>query len=217
LKWTAALIAVLAGCGTNRPEIPPELLGSSGDSSLVAGCENPSYPGGPFGTDPGATVVNTCFRGWATPGNGEHTDAALVDLGLGAFYDPTHKQYELLLVNTAALWCAACKAEHQTLGQHYAELAPHGLALVSALFQNNAAEPAGVDNLKQWVETFDVKFPMLLDPDYQLGAYASAETAPLNLLIDARTMRIMQKWVGDQSSVIWPSIEDELTKREAGE
>ncbi|HTQ06878.1 MAG TPA: hypothetical protein VMI54_23635 [Polyangiaceae bacterium] len=212
-----AVAALLAGCGTNRPEIPAELLGSNGDSSLAAGCDNPSYPGAPFGTDPGSTVVNTCFRGWAAPGSMDDTDATLEDIGFGAFYDPTHKHYELLLVNSAALWCAACKAEHATLGQHYADLAPRGLALVSALFQNNAGAPADTDDLKLWVDTFDVKFPMVLDPDYQLGAYASAETAPLNLLVDARTMQIMDKWVGDQSSVIWPTIEDELTKREAGE
>ncbi len=209
--------AVLAGCGTNRPEIPAELLGNSGDGSLAGGCDNPSYPGGPFGTDPGATVVNTCFRGWANPGDGDHTDAALVDVGFGAFYDPTHKKYELLLVNTAALWCAACKAEHQTLGERYTELAPHGLALLGALFQDNAFEPADTQDLAQWVATFDVKFPMVLDPDYQLGAYASADASPLNLLLDARTMRIMERWVGDQSSVMWPLIRDELAKREAGE
>lgn len=216
LASLAALVGVLAGCGTNRPEIPAALLGD-GETSLAAGCDNPSYPGAPFGTEPGSVVANTCFRGWAAPADVEHTDATLEDIGFGAFYDPTHKRYELLLVNSAALWCAACKAEHQTLGQHYAELAPHGLALVSALFQNNAGDPADTSDLEQWVETFDVKFPMVLDPDYQLGAYASADTAPLNLLVDARTMQIMQKWVGDQSDVIWPLIQDELAKREAAE
>jgi hypothetical protein len=35
-------------------------------------------------------------------------------------------------------------------------------------------------DLKLWVETFKVDFPMVLDPDYQLGNYATAETAPLN-------------------------------------
>jgi hypothetical protein len=54
---------------------------------------------------------------------------------------------------------------------------------------------------------------MVLDPDYQLGAYASPETAPLNLIIDARTMRIEKKFIGDQSAVIWPYIENELSRR----
>jgi hypothetical protein len=121
-------------------------------------------------------------------------------------------------VNTAAIWCAACKNEHKTLGQHYAELAPRGLALVSALFQDDAGGPATVDDLRLWVETFGVKFPMVLDaPDYQLGSYGSADQAPLNLLVDTRSMTILQKIVGDQSDVIWPLIEDELARREASE
>ena len=212
------LALLLAGCGTNRPEIPPELLQNPGDGSLAPGCVTAGYPSGPYGTDPGSVVENMCFSGWTTPGTSPHSEAALENLSLGAFHDETGKNYELLLVNTAALWCAACKNEHKTLGEHYAELAPRGLGLVSALFQDNAGGPATVDDLKLWVETFDVQFPMLLDsPDYQLGIYASADTAPLNLLIDARTMTIIQKFVGDQSSVIWPLIENELDQRGASE
>jgi hypothetical protein len=208
-----ALATCIGGCGTNRPEIPPELLQYPG--STTSACDSPGYPGGPYGTETGTTAANTCFQGWSAPGSSPHTAAALQDISLGAFHDPEGKKYELLLVNTAALWCAACKNEHKTLGQHYAELAPKGLALVSALFQNDAGEPASVDDLKLWVETFGVEFPMVLDPDYQLGIYASAQTAPLNLLIDARSMQIMDKFVGDQSSVIWPLIENELDQRGA--
>lgn len=207
----------LVGCGTNKPRIPPELLANPGDSGLAAGCDTPGYPDGPYGSDAGGVAANTCFRGFTTPGSSPHTEAALTELSLGAFYDPTGKEYELLLVNSAAVWCAVCKSEHRTLGQHYAELAPHGLGLVSALFQNNAGEPADFDDLKQWVETFDVKFPMVLDPDYQLGTYARATTAPLNLVIDARTMQIVAKFVGDQGGVLWPLVEDELARREASE
>jgi hypothetical protein len=213
-RGLGVLALLLASCGTNRPEIPPELLQNPGNGSA---CMTAGYPSGPYGTDPGSVVANTCFRGWSTPDSSPHTEAALQDLSLGSFHDDTGKNYELLLVNTAALWCAACKNEHKTLGQHYAEFAPRGLGLVSALFQDNAGEPATVDDLKLWVETFDVKFPMVLDPDYQLGLYGSAEQAPLNLLIDARTMTILQRFVGDQSATIWPLIENELDQRGATE
>jgi hypothetical protein len=213
-----ALAALLSGCGTNRPEIPPELLQNPGYGGLAPGCAAAGYPSGPYGTDPGSVVANMCFRGWATPDSSPHTEAALENLSLGAFYDPTGKNYELLLINTAAIWCSACKNEHKTLGQHYAELAPRGLALVSALFQDDAGAPATVDDLKLWVETFHVEFPMVLDaPDFQLGIYGSADQSPLNLLVDARSMKILQKVVGDQSSVIWPLIEDELDRRGASE
>ena len=210
-----AFALALAGCGTNRPEIPPELLATGAPTAVAPGCATPGYPAAPYGSDPGAVVTNSCFRGWLSPNSTAHTEAALEDLSLGAFYDPLGARYELLLVNTAALWCAVCKTEHQTLPARYADLAPHGLAIVSALFQNNAGDPAGVKDLKQWVETFKTSFPMVLDPDYQLGTYASAETAPLNLVIDARTMQIVEKFVGNQGSVLWPLIEDELARREA--
>jgi hypothetical protein len=56
---------------------------------------------------------------------------------------------------------------------------------------------------------------MALDPDYQLGIYAPAGSAPLNLLLDARTLEILEKFTGDQATVLWPLVEAELTQREA--
>jgi hypothetical protein len=87
--------------------------------------------------------------------------------------------------------------------------------ILSALFQDREGQPANVSDLALWVETFRTPFPMALDPDYQLGAYAPAASAPLNLLLDARTMRIIEKFTGDQSTVLWRLVEDELSRREA--
>lgn len=210
-----ALLALLAGaCGTNRPEIPPELLR---DQPAASGCETADYPPGPYGDDAGTLAADRCFQGWRAPQKTAHTATALEDVSLGNFYDPDGSRYEILLLNTAAVWCAVCKTEHQTLPEHYAEYAPRGLAVLSALFQNNAGKPAELSDLKTWVEAYDVPFPMVLDPDYQLQDYASAETAPLNLVIDARTMRIMAKFIGNQSRDLWQLIDDELTRREASE
>jgi hypothetical protein len=119
------------------------------------------------------------------------------------------------VLNTAALWCSVCQVEHRELPRRFQEREPRGLVIMSALFQDERADPADVSDLKAWVETFDVNFPMVLDPAYQLGAYASAETAPLNLVIDARTMRILRKYVGDQSSLLWAFVDEELARREA--
>jgi hypothetical protein len=212
----AVLLATLAlgACGTNRPEIPKELLENPGASSS---CDRPDYPSGPYGDDAGSLVADRCFRGWRTPASARHTEATLENVSLGSFYDPEGERYEILLVNTAAVWCSVCKTEHQTLPDHYAELAPRGLAIVSALFQNNTGGPATLSDLVTWVEAFDVPFPMVLDPDYQLGDYASAETAPLNLVVDARTMRILDKFIGNQGEDLWRTIEAELARREASQ
>jgi hypothetical protein len=212
---TVALLGLALGaCGTNRPEIPEELLRDPAGSN---GCSAPDYPAGPYGDDPDTTASNLCFQGFRAPLDAPHTASALEDLSLGNFYDPEGKTYEVLLVNTAAVWCSVCKTEHRSLPEHYRELAPHGLAIVSALFQNSKGAPAEFSDLKTWVEAFDVPFPMVLDPDYQLGSYASAETAPLNLVIDARTMQIMHKFIGNQSEDMWRLIADELASREGSE
>ncbi len=204
-----ALLVLFCGCGTNRPEIPPELIG--GGSS----CNAPDYPDGPYGTEEGDTAANVCFRGWKHPDTASHTSASLQTVALSSYLDETGERYELVLLNTAALWCSACQIEHRALPGRYATYGPRGLAIIGALFQDEKAEPADVTDLKNWVEAFDVTYTMALDPEYQLGAYASAETAPLNIVIDARTMTILKKYVGDQSALLWPFIDDELGRREA--
>jgi hypothetical protein len=201
------LLAV--GCGSNRPEIPPELLAGGSD------CGTGAYPSGPYGVEPDTTADNACFRGWLRPNATPHTAGTLEDISLGSFYDPEGGDHELIVVNTAALWCSVCQVEHRDLPRRHEALAPAGLVILGALFQDERAEPADLSDLTAWVETFDVPFPMVLDPAYQMGAYASAETAPLNLVIDARTMRILRKYVGDQSSLLWPFVEEELGRREA--
>jgi hypothetical protein len=204
-----ALFLLAAGCGSNRPEIPPELLG--GDS----GCGTGAYPEGPYGVDQDTTASDACFRGWRRPNETAHTSSTLEDVSFGSFYDPDGDRYELVVVNTAALWCSVCQVEHRDLPVRFEEYSSRGLVILSALFQDERADPADLSDLTAWVETFDVPFPMVLDPAYQLGAYASAETAPLNLVLDARTMRILRKYVGDQSSLLWPFVDGELARREA--
>jgi hypothetical protein len=200
---TAALLVTLGfcGCGSNKPELPPDL-------SAPASCVAPSYPAGPYGSEPGALLKNACFRGFSAPDRGPLREEALEPLALSDFYDPKGEgTVRVLLLNTAALWCAACQIEHRTLPERYRELSPRGLALVTAVFQDERYEPAEFSDLTAWVDTFQTNFPIVLDPGYSFGLYASAETAPLNLVVDPKTMTILEKFVGDQPAVMWPYIE----------
>jgi hypothetical protein len=198
----------LGGCGSNRPSAPADWV--PGESCLAL-----AYPEGPYGTEPGSVIANACFRGWRSPSSVAHEEATLEPIALSDFYDPDGSHgVRLLLINTAAIWCSACRIEHETLPEHDRELRQRGLAVLSALFQDQARNPATVEDLAAWVEAFGTTFPMVIDPDYQLGLYASAETAPLNLIVDPRTMRIVWKFIGDQSAVIWPFVEAELADPE---
>jgi hypothetical protein len=213
------LLALAAGCGTNRPDIPDDYkTGGSGGAS--------GYPAGPYAQDivgdTGLPVADVHFaKGWLNPKADGYDPAKLVPISLSDFYDPDgSKGNELLLLNTAAVWCSACKNEHKgnsstpSLSDHVAALGPRGLVVVSSLFQDASSDPATEQDLATWASTFETDFPFVLDPEYQLGGrYVDSATAPLNLVVDARTMKLLHGWTGDQSAVIWPFVEAELQKR----
>jgi hypothetical protein len=198
----------LAGCGSNAPEIPDELLETSG------GCGAPSYPNGPYGAEAGDVVENVCFSGFRNPSFIEPAPERLETLAFSESYDPQGtKGVALLLVNTAAVWCGPCQVEHEELDERATTYGPRGLAIFSTLFQDARQRPATVDDLVAWVQTFGTNFPMALDPEYRLDRYAPALSAPLNLVVDPRSMTILRKFIGDQPAVMWPYIEAELERR----
>jgi hypothetical protein len=207
----ALLVAASAlACGSNAPELPEELLAD------VPSCAAPDYPKEGLGTEPGDVTRNACFIGYRAPDrvapSAEHRET----IALSDYYDPAGtKGVSLLLLNTAAIWCSACVAEHGSLPEHAAELGPRGLVILSTLFQNGKREPADMGDLERWIQNFQPNFPMVADPDLELGAYASPDSAPLNMLVDPRSMKILRKYVGDQAAVMWPYIESELAARSA--
>ena len=205
-RWLAALgsSACLFACGSNTPTIPAELLAQSG-------CASATYPDGPYGTEEGDTMANLCFKGFRDPSKGSHGESALQNVAFSDYYDPTgSKGIELLLIDTSAVWCSACRTEHEGLPAKNIQYAPRGLRIISTLFQDAKRNPASAQDLATWVETFKSNYAMLLDPDYQLGAYARADSAPLNLVVNARTMKIEKKLLGDQESILWPYIDESL-------
>ena len=135
------LAAAVAGCGTNRPEIPEELLRDPNVAAPVG------YPEGPYGTDKGEVVANAEFQGWLTPLASEHTAATLESISLADYYDPNGTRYELVLVNSAALWCSVCQSEHRALPARFEQYEGRGLMLLSALFQDERAQPADLADL----------------------------------------------------------------------
>lgn len=211
--WRALPAALLAlggaACGTNAPEVPPALL--SGESS---DCGAPDYPRDGIGTEAGDVAQNACFLGYRAPDRLALTEANREVVAFSDYYDPTgSKGVSLLLVNTSAIWCSACVNEHRTLPDYQRELGSQGLVILSTLFQDAERNGASLSDVERWISNFDTNFPMVADPDVSLAKYASPELAPLNMLIDPRSMKILQKYVGDQGAVMWPFIEAELAER----
>jgi hypothetical protein len=204
--WFTAVALMLSACGSNTPKIPPELLQSGG-------CNAPDYPQGPFGTEEGDILANACFQGFRDPSQVSHSESSLQTIAFADYYDPTgSKGYRSILINTAAVWCSACRSEHEDLSEKNSEYGPRGLRIVSTLFQDAHYQPATFRDLSNWVDQFSSNYAMVLDPDYQLGAFARADSAPLNVVVDARTMKIEKLLLGDQAGVLWPFIDASLAQ-----
>ena len=210
--WVAAAMlatAALSSCGTNVPTIPEEYL-----TGGCTDCSDDGYPSGPYGTEKGDVIRNIRFpQGWMDPVGESFDEESLRPISLGDFYSPIAggtTDFKIMLLNSSALWCQACKVEHRTLSEEFESRRADGFVVVSALFQNAAGDPAVVSDLIAWTSTFESTFPMVLDPESQFG---SADTAPLNFVIDARTMTVLKVFVGDQAAAMWGFIDQELEAR----
>jgi hypothetical protein len=204
------LALALAGCGSGGSEVPPELLDAIRDSERAAGT----------GTAVGDVVEDLCFDGWVDPAGAGFDVEAMTELCLYDFRDPDGEGVELLLVNASAVWCTSCKLEYggssnrPSLLDRHASLGPRGLKIFGTLFESGNDEPATREDAATWARLYDVSFPFAVDPTFQIGNFTTPGQAPFNMLVDARTMKILLQLEGDQPAVLFTTIEDVLQDRE---
>ncbi len=205
-----------------------ELAGSPAASSAGTAAGSPAvdltkpasiyvaYPAGPYGTGRGATIQNLTFLGWRHPDAAAYDTKQFETVRLSDFYDPDgHSSVKLLAINASAVWCGVCRAEYQDMNANgtYATYKAKGVEFLGTLFEDNAYYPAQPLDLSRWgsVSNHDVKFPLVLDPSFKMGAYFDSDATPLNMLINVRTMTIVSVTMG-YSSTYWDSVQTQLNK-----
>jgi hypothetical protein len=196
--------------------------GGSGGAGATQAGTTPSwtaYPSGPYGTNRGATIQNLSFMGWKHPDQAGYDPAKVELVRLSDFYDPDgHTGVKLLAINASAVWCGVCRREYQDMKSNdvYATLRPQGLEILGTLFEDVNSLPAQPKDLMNWAGSSAhlVKFPFALDPGFKLGAYFDSDATPLNMLIDVRTMTIVQITMGisDPTSKYWTQVQGMLEK-----
>jgi hypothetical protein len=218
---TAACVIALGsaiGCGSNAPDLPPELI-----DAIKSGRDTDAgaYPPGPYGSREGEIAQNLCFEGWRNPVAAGFDPAALETLCFSDFYDPTGAEVEIVLVNTGAVWCTACKTEwggsatRPSLSEHQARLDSQGFRVFGIFFQDAAGDPADVEVIRSWAQAFSIGVPFAMDPDFLMDTFADALVQPFNMLLDARTMTILLAVPGDNPEVLFARVEQELADRAA--
>lgn len=176
------------------------------------------YPAGPYGTGIGATLENYAFLGWRDPLGAGYDLSRLEPVYLADFYNPDQRSdTRYLWINASAVWCSVCRAEMADIKNNgvNAAFAPKGVQLIGTLFEDNNSGPATPLDLKRWGETpaHSIDFPLLLDPGFKLGAFFTSDATPLNLLVDARTMRVVDATMG-YSADYWQRLDRLLAKNQ---
>lgn len=192
----------------------PENASTTGTSGEL------SYPLGPYGVTRGQVIQDFAFTGFANPVADSGT---LVPLRLGDFFNPTGdgvfpegspygaglpKPLAVGIV-VGAVWCSPCKEEARAmLPEQYERLKPQGGELFFVLSESSKpGVPASQGDLVNWTKTFDTNFPSVLDADHVLSAVVKADSYPGNIIIDTRTMAIVDVVTGSPPASYWDTFE----------
>lgn len=233
----AAPAALLAACSSEslNPEADAGSAGSAStagaDSSATAGSgasqagaagvsgpnyQKQDYPAGPYGIGLHSTLENFAFLGWRDPVASNYDENNLEEVRLGEFYDPDgSKNIRLIWINASAVWCTVCRREMTDIRDQGVNAAfkPRGVQMIVTLFEDNKSGPARPLDLHNWGNQtqYAIDFPLLLDPGFKLGAFFTSDATPLNMLVDARTMKVIDATMG-YSLDYWQKVDKLLVK-----
>jgi hypothetical protein len=210
-------ITSLGGCGTNNAgDIPPDLLATLRKLNEPRdGGGGATYPGPPYGTKVGATVEDLCFDGWVNPAASDYDPAKTTKICLSDFHADADAR--LLLIESCAIWCVACKFEYggsgdrPSLTEQLVQRKDKGFRVFGTIFQNGQSGAATAQDASVWSSTYSLSFPFAVDHDHFIGRFTSPKIAPFNMLIDTRAMKIVLALDGDEPAVLFGKVDSFLS------
>jgi peroxiredoxin len=97
---------------------------------------------------------------------------------------------QVVLVNLWATWCPPCRDEMPSMERLYRRLKDRGFMLLAV-----SEDEAGLSVVKPFVEQLAITFPVLLDPQGEVGRKYAVWGYPESFLLD-RDGRIVERVVG---------------------
>jgi cytochrome c biogenesis protein CcmG, thiol:disulfide interchange protein DsbE len=138
----------------------------------------------------------------------DHSTPVMVGSRMPAYAAPTLKgdtvhlrrlKGNVVLVNVWASWCVPCREEMPSLERLYQALHPQGLDVVAVAVDDAPLEGGVSANVVDFVEHYDLTFPVLVDPTGGAEQTFSVVGLPTTLLVD-RSGHIVDKLMGGR---IW--------------
>ncbi len=224
----------MLGCGGSDSQVTGGPFHSGGDpASGMNAPEQPAdtlpYPAGPYGVDIGSTVQNVTFYGWNAPGAAGYDPAAVEQVTLARWFNPdaspgvpgtktmtasdgSEVPVKIILINIGGLWCPPCRQENadiRDLGL-YDEYSKKGVQILGVLIEDINGDPAKPKDIKTWGNMFDILFPLVADPGHKLGPFFTGDAIPMNIIVRASDMKVVNKILGLDTAGMFASIDDEL-------
>lgn len=193
-----ALAAFAASCGGTDTVPYAGTQGLESPNGVKA-----AYPAGPYGTKVGDVVADATFFGYPSVDQKVLTPIALHD-----FYDPDgSKGNKLIFFSAGAVWCPPCNAETEGLAQGeggsppsvYEDEKGKGVVFFQDLYEGanqKTGAPATESDLAEWVDSYQIPFWVVIDPKKKMEPYFDVATIPFSMVIDARTMKILETTTG---------------------
>lgn len=218
LPLSLFLLACTSGSGD--PAIPLPGSGNTGGDA--------EYPDPPYSvTTVGGIIDPLELLGYPRPAEGLGNP---VNFKLSEFYNPNgdgtyaagspfgegELKPTVLVISIAGVWCAPCKYEADVvLPEKYAAHHERGMEILGVLAdgqtpQAAGGEPATIEELNTWIQTFDSPYPSALEVPPRPLAAPFGTTLPGNLVIDTTTMTIVQWIKGQPELEFWSSAEELL-------
>lgn len=225
------LASAVAGCSDDRLE------SSSPTGEANQPASGPTdYPAGPYGTSKGSVVARYQFKGFQSP----HVESGSMQaIQLADFYnphaddpgyapaDPTQDDRlfpegslygsrapkpKALSISVSSVWCGACQKEAKLVlpGKHLLYKPLGGEFLVQLNDGPAPGHAASQQDLLGWTTKFQVNFPATIDPSRQLDALFVMAAYPTNIILDTRTMRIVEVVPGVPNEAYWNLFRDTL-------
>jgi hypothetical protein len=181
------------------------------------------YPTGPFGIGKGSIISNYKFVGYV---NSVVNNGTLAEIQMAEFYNPTgdgvfeegsvfpvgSAKPKALLIVVASVWCGPCNYEAASvLPGLRLQYKPQGGEFLAQLADGPTPGKAATQkSLYNWATKYDVDYPLTIDPTYKLGALFEADAFPANMIIDPRTMKIIEVIAGsaEEGSSFWKTYEN---------
>jgi hypothetical protein len=206
LVGLVALSAIVAACSSKSSTKQDPGL-TPGGNDVQAPDSNPDgvpYPadhigfkarGNAVATAPkGDRIQNFKFLGYP---DGDKTKG-LQPFALADFFDPSGKNYKIIHISVAGVWCEWCIAETKALAGDatHPSLIPQlknkKVVYLTALSEDRHHGPAAQADLDGWIDMYHPGYTQLLDPgNRNLGPFFTSAGIPWNGNFDARSMEIL--------------------------